>query len=128
MLTVRNIYKRYGPIRVLLGADFSVSRGQKVALVGSNGVGKSTLLRIIAGIEKEDRGEVIRERRANISYLPQELPADIIDDTAFGYLRRVSGIAELEEIRRQACRRSTGSPRRRSTIAKAGSRPAGSGR
>jgi ATPase subunit of ABC transporter with duplicated ATPase domains len=97
MLTVRNIYKRYGPIRVLLGADFSVSRGQKVALVGSNGVGKSTLLRIIAGIEKEDRGEVIRERRANISYLPQELPADIIDDTAFGYLRRVSGIAELEE-------------------------------
>ncbi|HWQ60416.1 MAG TPA: ABC-F family ATP-binding cassette domain-containing protein [Candidatus Fimivivens sp.] len=96
MLTVRNLYKRFGPIRVLLGADFSVARGQKVALVGLNGAGKSTLLRIIAGWEKEDRGEVIRERRAAISYLPQELPDEVSDDTALGYLRRVSGIAELE--------------------------------
>jgi len=97
MLTVRNIFKRYGPIRVLLGAEFSIARGQKVALVGANGAGKSTLLKIIAGEEKEDRGEVIRERYAHISYLPQELPEETIDDTALGYLRRVSGIAELEE-------------------------------
>ncbi|MEI7750324.1 MAG: ABC-F family ATP-binding cassette domain-containing protein [Candidatus Moraniibacteriota bacterium] len=96
MLTVRNLYKRFGPIRVLLGAEFSVARGQKVALVGSNGVGKSTLLKIIAGLDKEDRGEVIREKYASISYLPQELSDDVVDDTAFGYLRRVSGIAELE--------------------------------
>jgi len=97
MVTVRNIFKRYGPIRVLLGAEFSIARGQKVALVGANGAGKSTLLKIIAGEEKEDRGEVIRERYAHISYLPQELPEETIDDTALGYLRRVSGIAELEE-------------------------------
>jgi len=96
MLTVRNLYKRFGPVRVLLGAEFSVARGQKVALVGANGVGKSTLLKIIAGLDKEDRGEVIREKYAHISYLPQELPEDVIDDTAFGYLRRVSGIAEIE--------------------------------
>ncbi len=96
MLTVRNIYKRYGPIRVLLGADFSIARGQKGSLVGANGVGKSTLLKIIAGVEKEDRGEVVRERYARISYLPQELSDEEIDDTALGYLRRISGIAELE--------------------------------
>ncbi len=96
MLTVRKLFKRYGPIRVLLGAEFSVSRGQKVALVGANGVGKTTLLRIIAGVEKEDRGEVVRERRASISYLPQEVSDEASDDTALGYLRRVSGIAELE--------------------------------
>ena len=96
MLTVRKLFKRYGPVRVLLGAEFSIVRGQKVALVGSNGVGKSTLLRIIAGLEKADRGEVVRERRASISYLPQELGDEVIDDTALGYVRRVSGIAELE--------------------------------
>ncbi|NTW14955.1 MAG: ABC-F family ATP-binding cassette domain-containing protein [Candidatus Moranbacteria bacterium] len=96
MLTVRNIFKRYGPVRVLLGADFSVARGQRIALVGRNGVGKSTLLRILAGEEKEDRGEVVRERRMTVSYLPQELPQDATDDTLSGYLRRASGIAELE--------------------------------
>ncbi|NTW14553.1 MAG: ABC-F family ATP-binding cassette domain-containing protein [Candidatus Moranbacteria bacterium] len=96
MLTVRKLYKRYVTVRVLLGAEFSVVRGQKVALVGVNGVGKSTLLRIIAGLEKEDRGDVIRARRAHISYLPQELPEETTDDTALGYLRRVSGISDLE--------------------------------
>lgn len=96
MLTVRNLFKRYGPIRVLLGAEFSIARGQKVALVGANGAGKSTLLKIIAGEEKEDRGEVIRERRADIAYLPQEIVVEESDDTALGYLRRHSGIAALE--------------------------------
>jgi ATPase subunit of ABC transporter with duplicated ATPase domains len=97
MLTVRKLFKRYGPVRVLLGAEFSVARGQKIALVGSNGVGKSTLLRIIAGVEKEDKGEVVRERRASIAYLPQELSVEETGETALGYLRRKSGIAELEE-------------------------------
>lgn len=97
MLTVRNLFKRYGPVRVLLGAEFSVARGQKVALVGVNGVGKSTLLRLITGEETPDRGEVVRERRASVASLPQELTVDETDETALGYLRRTSGIAGLEE-------------------------------
>lgn len=97
MLTVRSLYKRYGPVRVLLGAEFSIVRGQKVALVGLNGVGKSTLLRLIAGEETPDKGEVVRARRATVAYLPQELTAEERDVTAKEYLRLKSGIAELEE-------------------------------
>ncbi len=96
MLSVRNLYKRYGPVRVLLGAEFSVARGQKVALVGLNGVGKSTLLRLIAGQETPDRGEIVLGRRTVVSYLPQELSEEEYDGTAIGYLRRMSGIEELE--------------------------------
>lgn len=96
MLTVRNIHKRYGSIRVLLGANFSVARGQKFALVGPNGVGKSTLLRILAGVEEQDRGVIERGKNLRVSYLPQEFAAASADETVMGYLRRVSGIIAIE--------------------------------
>ncbi len=96
MLTVRNIHKRYGPIRVLLGANFSVARGQKLALVGPNGVGKSTLLRILAGVEEQDRGAIERGKNLRVSYLPQEFVTESAEETVIDYLRRVSGVAALE--------------------------------
>ena len=96
MLTVRNIHKRYGPVKVLLGVGFSVARGQKFALVGPNGVGKSTLLRIIAGEESEDRGTIERGKNIRISYLPQESVAESAEETVLDYLRRVSGVSAIE--------------------------------
>lgn len=96
MLTVRNIFKRYGPVKVLLGVSFSIARGQKIALVGPNGVGKSTLLRILAGIESEDRGKIGRDNGIRIAALPQEIASESEDETVFEALRGLSGIAELE--------------------------------
>src|SRR3989339_2002879 len=95
MLTVRNIFKRYGPVKVLLGVSFSIARGQKIALVGPNGVGKSTLLRILAGIESEDRGKIERDNGIRIAALPQEIASESEDETVFESLRGLSGIAEL---------------------------------
>lgn len=96
MLTVRNIFKRYGPVKVLLGVGFSISKGQKVALVGQNGVGKSTLLRILAGIEVEDKGSVERAKGLQVAYLPQEYVVESQDETVLDFFRRVSGIAGIE--------------------------------
>ncbi len=96
MLTARNIFKRYGPVKVLLGVSFSIARGQKIALVGPNGVGKSTLLRILAGIESEDRGKIERDNGIRIAALPQEIVPESEDETVFETLRALSGIAELE--------------------------------
>lgn len=101
MLSVRNLYKRYGPVRVLLGAEFSVARGQKIALVGLNGVGKSTLLRLIAGQETPDRGEIVLGRRTVVSYLSQEISEEECDETTLGYLRRMSSIDTLESEMRE---------------------------
>ena len=71
MLTLRDIRKRYETRHILEGVSFSMGEGQKMALVGANGVGKSTLLKIIAGEETYDRGEMVKVNRILVGYLPQ---------------------------------------------------------
>ena len=95
MLTLKNVGKRYGTQRVLEKVSFSVGEGQKIALVGQSGVGKSTLLRIIAGLEHPDKGEVFKPNRVQTSYLPQEAIAES-NETLIDYLRRMTGLGDLE--------------------------------
>ncbi len=96
MLTLKNIRKIYGIHRVLEKVSFSIGEGQKVALVGQNGVGKSTLLKIAAGLESFEKGERIVPNRCLLGYLPQETDA-LPEETLLGYLRRMTGLAELEK-------------------------------
>lgn len=96
MLTLRNIRKTYGLHRVLEKVSFSLGEGQKVALVGQNGVGKSTILKIAAGLETFERGERIVPNRCLVGYLPQEVGA-LPKETLLEYLRRMAGLAELEK-------------------------------
>lgn len=96
MLTLKNIRKTYATTRILEKVSFSLGEGQKVALVGQNGVGKSTLLKIIAGIETPDRGEIIKPNRVLIGYLPQEA-GEGSDETLLIYLRRIVGLGDLEK-------------------------------
>ncbi len=100
MLTLKNVRKIYGIRRVLEKVSFSLGEGQKVALVGQNGVGKSTLLKIAAGLETFEKGERIVPNRALVGYLPQETAA-LPDETLIEYLRRMAGLAELETEMRQ---------------------------
>lgn len=58
LITVENIYKRYGRKSVLRGVDIQVGAGHVMALLGANGAGKSTLLRTISGLSKPDRGTI----------------------------------------------------------------------
>ncbi|MDP2838197.1 MAG: ABC-F family ATP-binding cassette domain-containing protein [Candidatus Moranbacteria bacterium] len=95
MLTLKNIRKNFGTHRVLDKVSFSLGEGQKVALVGQNGVGKSTLLKIAAGLESFDKGELIIPNRCLIGYLPQEALA-LPGETLIDYLRRMVGLADLE--------------------------------
>ncbi len=85
MLTVKNIRKMVGGQRVLNKASFSLGEGQKAALVGLNGVGKSTLLRIVSGIESADQGSITKPNRVLMGYLPQEVIAfRIVESYALG--------------------------------------------
>src|SRR3990167_6703171 len=95
MLTLKNVRKTFGTVRVLDKVSFSVGEGQKIALVGQNGVGKSTLLKIIAGLESADKGEVMKPNRILIGYLPQEAIVKL-EETLLHYLRRMTGLTDLE--------------------------------
>lgn len=96
MMTVNGVSKEYGARPVLRGVSFSVKDGQKVALVGPNGVGKSTLLRLVAGVEVPDVGEVNVQDPRGVAYLPQEIKLDQLQLTVLDYLRERAGLAELE--------------------------------
>ncbi|MDH7488025.1 MAG: ATP-binding cassette domain-containing protein, partial [Anaerolineae bacterium] len=71
ILVADNISKAYGAQDVFLGVSLQVARGDRIALVGPNGHGKTTLLRILAGLEPPSSGTVSRAKGLTIGYLPQ---------------------------------------------------------
>ncbi|MBN2801822.1 MAG: ATP-binding cassette domain-containing protein [Deltaproteobacteria bacterium] len=74
ILTVNNISLTFGGYPILDNASFVVEPGEKVCLVGRNGTGKSTLLKIISGMVSKDSGDVNLQAGAKVSMLPQDVP------------------------------------------------------
>lgn len=96
MIKVQKIQKSYGSLAVLSDVSFSLGQGQKVALVGNNGTGKTTLLKILAGLENQDSGNVDISKDVCVGYLPQDTSLSG-DESIVNYLKRVSGIDALEK-------------------------------
>ena len=71
IVTVDEITKAYGERKLFDKASFFLQEGEKAGIIGINGTGKSTLLKIIAGIEKPDSGNVILANHYTVQYLPQ---------------------------------------------------------
>ncbi len=91
-----HISKAYGAITVLADVSFSLEKGQRVGLIGNNGTGKSTLLKILSSIVEPDGGTLVVRKGLVIGYMPQDTGL-VTDETIDHYLRRVSGISMLEE-------------------------------
>lgn len=96
MLQAKHIQKSYGTLTVLADVSFSLAKGQKAALVGDNGTGKTTILKIIAGLTEPDAGEIELAKNTCIGYLPQDTSL-AGDETINAYLRRIAGIDALEQ-------------------------------
>ncbi len=97
--------KRFGPLDVFNGLDLRVEKGDRIGLVGPNGEGKTTLLRILAGLDQPTDGRIQRSRGLTIGYLPQDPPlageatlwADV--SAQFADLRRQGeALRRLEEL------------------------------
>ncbi len=87
LLSVVNLHHAYGADIILDGMTFSIEPGEKVGLVGRNGCGKTTLMKILLGQLKQDSGEVQFQRGARIGYLSQDPmlnPNDTVRDAAEG--------------------------------------------
>lgn len=74
VLQLANVDFSYGPIQVLFDVNFEVRRGETVALVGTNGAGKSTILRVASGLGIPERG-VVRLNGRNVTYVAPEVRA-----------------------------------------------------
>jgi ATP-binding cassette subfamily F protein 3 len=72
MLSLQNAGKRFGPRILFQDANWLITAQEKTALVGANGTGKSTLMKVLAGLETLDYGQMQMTRGMSIGYLPQE--------------------------------------------------------
>lgn len=72
VLNVKSLTKSFGPVNICTNFNLSVARGDKIALVGPNGIGKTTMLRMLKGEVKPDSGDIEWGYEAQIGYMPQE--------------------------------------------------------
>lgn len=77
LLTTKNLTLSYGSHPLLAGVELQIDPGERVCLVGRNGEGKSTLMRVIAGEIEADQGEIIRQKGLRVGRLSQEVPTDL---------------------------------------------------
>lgn len=110
MISVENLRVEFSAKPLFTGVSYVINDRDRIALVGKNGAGKSTMLKIIAGLQQPTGGTVSVPRDVKIGYLPQVM---VISDTrtvreeteqAFGYIREMQ--AELEQLNRQLAERT----------------------
>ncbi len=71
-ITARELSKTYGSLEVFTGVDLAIDKGSRVVILGLNGAGKTTMLRILAGVDQPDTGEVIPGYGLKVGYYAQE--------------------------------------------------------
>ncbi|MCU0267661.1 MAG: ABC-F family ATP-binding cassette domain-containing protein [Acidimicrobiales bacterium] len=95
MLTASGLAKAHGDRTLFRDVTFSVAPGRRIALVGGNGVGKTTLLEIVLGLQEPDAGEIHRPKDLRLGYLPQELDEDLDGPVLEVVLAGAGAVAEL---------------------------------
>lgn len=99
ILNIEKISKSFGEKVLFDKVSLGINKGDKIGVVGVNGTGKSTFLKITAGIEEADEGQVVKGNKVNATYLPQT-PEFLENDTIIGYvLRNKSNTSEAEAKR-----------------------------
>ncbi|MBT9501415.1 MAG: ATP-binding cassette domain-containing protein [Burkholderiaceae bacterium] len=96
VLSITNAHLAFGHVALLDGASFSLEVGERVGLIGRNGTGKSSLLKILAGIEKLDDGLLQLQQGLTSVYVPQE-PELRAEATIFDVVSE--GVAEAKALR-----------------------------
>ena len=102
LITCENLKKSYTEKPLIDGLSITINDTDKIGLVGVNGTGKSTLLKIIAGVVEHEAGNIIRSRELKTAYLPQEPEYDgdlTVMEQAMEYLRQSGSDAEEHRCR-----------------------------
>lgn len=95
LVELKGIQKKYGKSLILDNIDLSIPEGEALAIVGGNGTGKSTLLKIIAGFISHTAGTIQRKEHIQIGYVPEHFPEGIrftLEDYLY-HLGRIHGLS-----------------------------------
>jgi ATP-binding cassette subfamily F protein 3 len=105
MIQLNGAGKRYGPKILFAGVDWLVTPNERTGLVGANGTGKSSLLKVLAGIEGLDSGSVTTQKGVTLGYLPQD-GLSLSGRTVFAECMTVfAGLRALEDEQEQLTQR-----------------------
>ena len=100
LLTAENISKNYGMKQLLDGVTLYLNEGERVGLIGINGTGKSTFLKVLAGASEPDSGKVSRDPNVQVAYLPQAPDMDdsltVLEQVFAGHPAEFRSINEYE--------------------------------
>lgn len=99
ILNVEKVSKAFGEKVLLDNVTLGINKGDKIGIIGVNGTGKSTLLKIIAGIEEPDEGNIIKGRKVTVTYLAQS--PDYIKDEMYFHMCFVAKIHRMSQRRRK---------------------------
>ncbi len=102
VLEVKHLGKSFGDKTVLKDVTFTLTRGEKLAVVGPNGIGKSTLCKIVAGVLAPDKGQVNLGHEVTVGYMPQihaEGLGDDLDKNAYEWLHQWDDKVTVQEVR-----------------------------
>jgi ATP-binding cassette subfamily F protein 3 len=98
-MELTRVAKKYGDVEVFAGADLVIERGERLALVGPNGVGKSTLMRLLAQVEPPDSGTVKLGHKAATGYFSQERYDLDENKTVLENMNESASIAMVPQLR-----------------------------
>ena len=95
MLTASGLARSYGPRDLFADVTLQLSAGRRIALVGGNGTGKTSLIEILVGDAEPDRGSITKPKDMPLGYLPQ----DLVDTATGSVLEEVlAGAGEMAEL------------------------------
>ena len=98
---VQNLSKSFGALNLFSNISFSIAEGQKVGLIAKNGMGKSTLLSVLAGKEGHDTGDIIFRRDLTIGFLeqsPQFDPQESVLDACFNHQGEAEKVLKAKQV------------------------------
>ncbi|GHH98267.1 ABC transporter ATP-binding protein [Neobacillus kokaensis] len=102
MLTAENVTKTYGEKQLFQEITFTIAEKERVGLIGVNGTGKSSLLKIVAGMDQPDAGKIVTGKDYSIAYLSQQLEFDadrsVLEQVFYGDAPIVKLMREYERV------------------------------
>ena len=90
-LLVEDLTKSVGSKVLFSNISFAVNKGQRIALIARNGIGKSTLMDILMGKTDYDEGKITWRKDLKVKYLPQHMRVECLEDAASGYSLKIKG-------------------------------------